>query len=373
MSLHLYASSTWRATNCPGSVRAQGHGDSTRATEPPATPEAEYGREMHLLIEEVIDGKVKLESIDEPGRTYIERCLEFLKERGIEGGLTEKRLFVLGPRGVLLASCRADLLSVSGKEVTIPDWKLYHAPMEAKEWEWQGLTMCAAALQEYPEAETATAIAYLPILGHTNEAAMDRPALEAFVNEAILPAWEAANEESPPLRPGDWCARCSALAGCPAALDSVGELAKSMDLEKIRGEEKLPTVKVMTERFYDQISTWSRGRYSGAVELLPFLPALTDAIKLRLRDELAKGINHTSWELKGKNLPRAGSVSDVRSVLADHYKYWLDDPEEFLKLCKPSFGEIQKFLKEDDKTPDEIREILQPFEQGETKELRRRK
>lgn len=355
MTVHLYASTMWRAVSCPGSVKAE------RAAGNRDTPEAAWGREMHKLMEEVFADEITLSSIPEPERSYVHRCLGFLCSRGIDDvSLTEKRLFVLGSRGALLASCRADLISVSEGVVTIPDWKFYREPLEEYEWVYQADTMCAAALQEYPDCGRATAIAYLPVLDRSYEHGVDRIAMSLSV-ESIRAAHAVANVEEPPLHAGPWCARCSALAACPAALDSVGELAKQVNLEAIRGEEKLPTVSVMKERFLGEIDTWSRGRFQGAVELLPFLPALTAAIKERLRAEIKEGINHTSWELKPKRLPRSGAAADVRKVLSGHLGAETFNWDQFFE---PRFGKIAEALKKRGKSDEEIREILRPFEQG---------
>ncbi len=178
MNLYLYASEMWRARNCPGSVKA------TRKEKSAArggTGEAQYGRELHKMTEEVIRGKLDAGTIAEPERGYIERCISFLKGRDIVGE-TESPLFLL-VKGELIASCRADLLYVNkaALEVVIPDWKFYRAPLEREEWKWQALTMCAAALQEHKDCSTATAIAYLPVLDMTYAHVLYREFLEEKV------------------------------------------------------------------------------------------------------------------------------------------------------------------------------------------------
>ena len=202
MSHYLYASQMWRAQNCPGSVKATRREKSRGKLGP---PEAEYGIELHIMAEEVINGQLELERIPEPERAYIERCIEFLKGRELKGE-TETPLFVL-VKGELIASCRADLVSVDDTaseqtgQVVIPDWKFYRAPLEKYEWEAQGITMCAAALQEHKECHVAIAIAYLPILDMTYECRLDREMLDETVIQ-IYHTYLDANKEDPELHAG---------------------------------------------------------------------------------------------------------------------------------------------------------------------------
>ena len=321
---------------------------------------------MHRLMEEIVSGKILGVSIPEPERTYIERCLNFLADKREEGVPfdTEKRLFVLGPRGLLLASCRADLFGHI-PELTIYDWKFYREPLEEREWEWQARVMAVAALQEHPGEDVCWAVAYLPVLDRTYERVFYRADLEKHLGQ-IASAHYAANLPVPRLIPGAWCARCRALASCPAAQEALMDLAKDMNLESIRTQRPIPTVSRQRTVLYGEIETWSRGRFQGAVELLPFLPALVDAIRLRLRRELAEGLIHTQYELKPKALPRKGEVRDVRKALLDYLS-----PEEIDGCLVPSFTRLDAALKKKGYSGEQIRRLLERFIPGETNELRR--
>ena len=360
--LYLYASEMWRARNCPGSVKAT---RKERSATRGGTGEAQYGYELHRMTEEVIGGKLKVEAIDEPERGYIERCISFLKGRDIVGE-TESPLFLL-VKGELIASCRADLLHVNKKarEVVIPDWKFYRAPLEPDEWGWQAFTMCAAALQEHKDCDTAVAIAYLPVLDMTYERVLFRHLLEETTLE-IYETYQAANQTRPALNPGAWCARCEHLAGCPAAQGVMSDIAVAADLEAIRTPGKPPTVALMRQHFYSEIEKWSRGRFLGYLKALPFLRPLLEALTDRLRRELAQGISHTSWELSEKNKPRKGSVRALRKALGDLFSY-----DEIDDLCAPAFTRVTKALKRRGLSEEEIAKRLEPFDQGKTDSLRR--
>ena len=317
------------------------------------------------MAEEVIRGKLKADMIAAPEREYIDRCIDFLKGRDLTGE-TESPLFLL-VKGELVASCRADLLNVNKKagEVVIPDWKFYRAPLNPDEWKWQALTMCAAALQEHKDCQVAVAIAYLPVLNMTYDHLLYRDELEETIGQ-VYEAYLEANKTRPELNTGAWCARCGHLADCPAAQGVIEDLAAAADLERIRTPGVVPTVDVMRRHFYTEIDKWSRGRFLGYLEALPFLRPLAEALTERLRRELVQGISHAQWELSEKNKPRKGSVRALRKVLGD-----LFTSDEIDELCVPSFGQIKKALKHRGKTEEEIFDILLPFDQGTTEALRR--
>lgn len=358
--IYLYASQMWRAQNCPGSVKATRREKSSGGTRP---PEAEYGRELHKMAQEVIDGDLEIDQIPEPERGYIERCIEFLKGRELKGE-TETPLFVL-VKGELIASCRADLLSVKDGVVTIPDWKMYRAPLEKYEWEAQGITMCAAALQEHKDCHVAIAIAYLPILDMTYECRLDRELLDETVIQ-IYHTFTQANKEDPELHAGAWCARCEALTTCPAAAASISSVASAANFELIRTPGDLPTVKVMERHFLSEIEKWSRGRFLGYVELLPFLQPLVDMLKKRLHRDLEKGQSHTHWKLTDKRNNRKGTVLELRRVLGDRFT-----PEEIDAMCSPRIGDVVAALKSEGYSDEDIDKLLEPFDQGRRDQLTR--
>lgn len=365
MKLYLYASEMWRAINCPGSVKATRKPRESHAGG--GTGEAQFGWELHKVAEEVIDGKLELEQVAEPERTYISRCLTFLKGRELAGE-TESPLFLL-VGGELVASCRADLLSVNpgAGEVVIPDWKFYRAPLDPMEWQWQALTMQAAALQEHKDCHVAVAVAYLPVLDMTYEYRLDRELLEETTLQ-IYGTFLEANKPQPRLSPGPWCGRCGHLADCAAVSGAVEELAEGLDLAALRDLAPPPTVAVIKEKLYVEVEKWSRGRFLGYLQVLPVLRPLIEALTDRLRRELAQGIHHTDWELKDKRKPRVGTAHAVRTALRDFFT-----PTEFDAFLKPQFGKIKAALLEKGLTEEKVVEILEPFDEGTRKDLARRK
>lgn len=374
MNYYLYASHMWRARNCPGSVKATRR-EKTDDDSPggSGTPEASYGRELHKLTEEVINGKVELGSIQEPERSYVGNCIQFLAGRELQGE-TETPLFVL-VKGELIASCRADLLSVQGEmvdgeleqhEVVIPDWKFYRGKLETNEWQWQGITMCAAALQQYPDCTSAVALAYLPIHDITYDCRLSREQLDETVGQ-IYETYLQVNEETPELHPGPWCARCEHLSNCPAAKATITDLATQADLEAIwaPGQELAP-VKTLDAHFYNEITKWSRGRFLGFVDLLPFLPSLLKGLQTRLKADIAKGHLHRHYKVTHPRKPRKGPVSELRAVLGDRFT-----SEEFDELCKPAWGDVKKALQAQGMSENRIDELLERFDQGTTDRLTR--
>lgn len=365
MSYYLYASQMWRAMNCPGSVKATRREKSSGGS---GSPEATFGRELHKMTEEVIDGKLNIERISEPERDYILRCIEFLKGKELKGE-TETPLFLL-VAGELIASSRADLLSVGDEgEVVIPDWKFYRAPLDSDEWEWQGKTMCAAALQEHKNCHVAVAVAYLPILDMTYDCRLDRGLLTETVIE-IFNTWQAANKEDPELNAGSWCARCEALTSCPAAAASITDLALQANFEAIRTPGSLPTVKVMERHFLSELNKWSRGRFAGYVELLPFLQPLVDALKKALHEDIEKGHLHTNWKLVDRRNNRKATVSELRKVLGDLYQVGFTS-EEIDAMCTPRIGDVAKALAKKGYTEVQIDTMLETFDQGSRDQLTR--
>lgn len=364
MTEYLYASEMWRASNCPGSVRLVRR--LQRSGERGETAEGKYGRDLHSLTEDVVNGKIEAESIaDEKQRLAVLRCIEFLKGRAVMGE-TEKPLYIL-VRGALIASCRADLISVSEGVVTIPDWKFYRAPLEAEEWQWQALTMQVAALQEHKECHVAVAVAYLPIMKLTYEHRLDRSMLDEAALQ-IYNVYQRANAEEPSFQAGPWCVRCRALSTCPAAQESMMDLCRITGFDEVRRDDgALPKVAVIKRRVYSEVEQWSRGRFLGYLEALPFLQPLAEAMKDRLRRELVAGKAHTHWGLKDVRNPREGTVKAVKAALGDHLS-----PEELDACCKPQFGLVQDALRSKGLSPDEIYELLRPFERGWKKALERR-
>jgi hypothetical protein len=316
------------------------------------------------MAEEVIDGKLELEQISETEREYIERCIKFLEGRELKGE-TETPLFIL-VRGELIASCRADLLSVGDEgEVVIPDWKFYRAPLDSDEWEWQGKTMCAAALQEHKNCHVAVAVAYLPILDMTYDCRLDRELLDETVLD-IYHTYTQANKEDPELNAGAWCARCEALTNCPAAATSIASIASAANFEVIRTPGDLPIVKVMERHFFSEMQKWSRGRFAGYVELLPFLQPLVDALKKALHSDIEKGNTYTHWKLVNRRNNRKATVSELRKVLGD-----LFTPKEIDEMCTPRVGDVAKALAKRGYKEAEIDTMLEPFDQGRRDQLTR--
>jgi hypothetical protein len=225
--------------------------------------------------------------------------------------------------------------------------------------------MCAAALQEHSECHVAIAIAYLPILDTTYSISLDREQLEETVLE-IYHTYTQANKEDPELHAGAWCARCDALTNCPAAATSIASVASAANFEVIRTPGDLPTVKHMERHFLSEVDKWSRGRFAGYVELLPFLQPLVDMLKKRLHRDIEKGNTYTHWKLSNRRNNRKASVSELRKVLGD-----LFTPTEIDAMCSPRVGDVAKALAKKGYKEEQIDTMLEPFDQGRRDQLTR--
>lgn len=316
MTTHIWASATWRAIMCPGSVKAE-----RRAPREEDSREAKDGTGLHQLTQEVIEGKVKLEDIDEPGRTWVDRCAYFIFETGSGESSNvecEKKVYVLGPRGEVLVSGRVDAFRNMGQELVLWDWKFYREEMEKEESEWQMLSYLAACMQEFPKAKIAHAFVYLPILDKTYEMTLERELVEETVIQ-LSEAWKEANKDPTRLSPGAWCGRCRALGGCPAVGDALAKIAGEVNLERIRGPGPVPTVAVLTEKIYNEIELWSPARFRGALEFLPILKPLQDALRLMLKRALVRDSDaHPGWKLIDKRSKASGDYARLRAVAGDH-------------------------------------------------------
>lgn len=340
--------------------------------------EGRAGRELHGLVEGVFDkGTTELLGVKDPERGWVASCVDTALKIHEGPWDTEKLLFVLAPNGDLVASSRADAILVdTDKRADIVDWKFYHEELEADERKWQMGTMLVAVLQEYPELLDANCTVYYPILGKTYTYGLTRAELSDGL-EKTMEIHRAVNQPNPPLRPGPWCARCRLLARCPAGLGSVEKVLGGTNLAKLRGSGgRLPTVGVMEERFWDEVSCWSPARLRGAGELLPLLSPLQAAIRRALRRDLEKDPgSHPDFELKTKR----GKAKGARAWLWGAVMQYMGG-QEFEECSTVSVAKVRDKLTEKfrDLPKHEARakaeRILAPYvTREETVELRRRK
>ena len=122
----------------------------------------------------------------------------------------------------------------------------------------------------------------------------------------------------------------------------------------------------MERHFISEIEKWSRGRFLGYVELLPFLQPLVDMLKKRLHRDLEKGHLHTHWKLLNKRNNRKGSVRELRRVLGGRFT-----SEEIDDMCSPRFGDVDKALVAQGMNGEDIAALLEPFDDGRRDQVTR--
>lgn len=372
--MHLRAYSGWRQVECFGSTKFVTDVESEFGRHD--IPEAKAGRELHELVEHVLDGGIKLEEFtDGEAKGHVEKCLEFIEHHGYEGGETEVPL-ELREDGELVVRCRVDYIDVIDDAVVVVDWKFYHTPLDRIESEWQmKISLCAAAMNK--GLNRGIAKLYLPILGLTYEYEVE-DVLKVYQTE-ILPAWELLNERDN-LCAGPWCARCPVLGRCPTAAQTMQTVAASANLHAIWEGKDLPKVSVMEEGIYEGLRSMAPAKFRGVLEWLPVVPAFEKAVKKLLREQLEKDpSSHPGWELKDKNLPATGDTA----VLFEETKLYMN-AAEFEGCKKLSVAQLRAKLVErlvsleQCKTKKEAGfaadTILGPhIERKTTKELRRKK
>lgn len=333
--MHLRAYSGWRQVECLGSTHFVEDVEKEHGRHD--IPEAKAGRDLHELVAQVLDGKVALADVEGEGSAHVERCIDFIREHGYDGGAAEVP-FELREGGELVVRCRADYVDQVGDSVVVVDWKFYREPLERIESEWQmKITICAAAMDR--GVNKGFAKLFLPILGLTYEYEVE-DVLKTYQTE-ILPAWEKLNE-SDSLRAGPWCARCPVLGRCPAAAQTMQTIASSANLGKLWTAGELPTVKCMEQGLYEGLERMAPAKFRGVLEWLPVVPAFEKAVKRLLREQLvADPSSHPGWELRPKNLPATGDKEEIWDAVEPFL-----EPEEFEECKKLSVAQVKERLVE---------------------------
>ena len=133
--MHLRAYSAWRQVACVGSTNFVT--DVEKQFGRHDIPEAKAGRELHELVEHVLEGAIKLEEFtDGEAKRHVSKCLDFIKDYGYEGGATEVPI-ELHEGGEVVVRCRIDYLTRIDDAAVVVDWKFYHDPLDKIESEWQ--------------------------------------------------------------------------------------------------------------------------------------------------------------------------------------------------------------------------------------------
>jgi hypothetical protein len=371
--MHIRAYSSWRQTECVGSTRFVTDIETEHGRHD--IPEAKAGRELHQLVAEVVDGKTKLEDIDDSeSKGHVAKCLEFIEHHGYGTGYSEVP-FELREDGELVVRCRVDYLDVIDEAVVVVDWKFYHDALDKVETEWQmKISLCAAAMNK--GVNRGIAKLYLPILDLTYEYEVE-DVLKTY-QEEILPAWEMLNERND-LQAGPWCARCPVLGRCPSAAQTMQTVAASANLGAIWEAKEMPTLDIMETSLYVGLSTMAPAKFRGVLKWLPVVPAFEKAVKRLLREQLAADpSSHPGWELKDKNLPATTEDSELLLEACEEY---LDDGDA--DACwKLSVAKLKEVLIERIARTTETKKqaifaaeaVIGPhIERKTTKELRRKK
>jgi len=336
--MHLRAYSAWRQVECLGSTRFVTDVETSYGRHD--IPEAKAGRELHQLVEQVLLGKVDVESLeDNDAKRHVSKCVEFVKHWAYEGGVTEVP-FELEEKGEKVVRCRADYVTQMDEAVMVIDWKFYHTPLERIESEWQmKVSLCAAAMHR--GVNKGYAKLYLPILDLTYEYEI-QDVLKVY-QEEILPAWKRINERTAfqRLNAGPWCARCPVLGRCPTAAQTMQTVAGSADLHAIWEAKELPTIKVMEEGLYEGLKTMAPAKFRGVLEWLPVVPAFEKAVKRLLREQIKDDpSSHPDWELKDKNLPATcAHPEDLEEIVVAEMS--LLTPEEYSRCSKLSIAQLR--------------------------------
>jgi len=270
-------------------------------------------------------------TLSEEHKSYVnfaQKVVEPFVRQADHVGLEEK-VTIADAMGEEITWGTSDLVLVTGKRLTLLDYKFGASFIESPENNMQAKAYVAGAFQSYPKAETAEFIFVIPKRDEVIRHTFKKEDLPALVDE-VAKIVAAANDPNSPYNPSqEACVFCGNKPKCPAINTAVATVAQEY------GQLPLP------ENFHSSAIT-SPSDMSRALDAAAIVERWAKSVRHHAMEMVEMGEEVPGYELKYRQGKR--TVRDVQSawkVLENTLSL-----EDFLPACSVSITNLEKAVKE---------------------------